>query len=66
MRVPILFDWTSSADGEESSLQLIDVWLLSLFSYERDGATRAWSVLGWLRFETGTGELTEVESGTRP
>ena len=66
LRVPILFDWQSSVDGEENSLEVINLWLISLFKYEHDGPTKAWSILRWLRFESGTGELTEVESETRP
>ncbi|MHC4377861.1 MAG: PDZ domain-containing protein [Planctomycetota bacterium] len=59
--IPILFGYRSDPNGESSSFDLVDVWVLSLFSYRRDGVERSYSLLGLLNFSTGVGELEEVQ-----
>ena len=58
-KIPILLEYEADADGTETSFELVDLFLLSLFRYERQGRERRWSVLGLLRFATGVGELSE-------
>ena len=55
--IPILFGYRSDPDGESSSFDLLDIWVLSLFSYRRDGVERSYSLLGLLNFSTDVGEL---------
>ncbi|MFT5050018.1 MAG: hypothetical protein ACI8QZ_001411 [Chlamydiales bacterium] len=57
--LPILAGYSASADGVEANFYLIDLWLISLFKYRRDGSERHWSILRFLRFSTGVGELSE-------
>jgi len=57
--VPILVGYEAAADGSEVSFELLDLWILSLFSYERDGAERRYSLLSLIRFSSGVGELTQ-------
>lgn len=56
-KVPILFHYQAQADGSERRLALVDLWLVWLLRYERVGRERHWSVLRFLRFSTGVGEL---------
>lgn len=60
LAVPILFHFDRDLSQDRTSWELVDLWLISLFGYERDGATRKFSLLRFFRFETGTGELQEV------
>ena len=55
--VPILIGYRADANGEAASFYVLDVWLLSLFSYRREGAERHYSVLGLVNYSTGVGEL---------
>ena len=55
--LPFLVDYTSSPDGDVVSLELLDAWLIWLFHYERIGLERRWSVLRFIRFSSGIGEL---------
>jgi len=57
--LPILAGYRSSPDGVESSFYLIDLWIISLFKYRRDGEERHWSLLRFLNFSTGVGKLSE-------
>ncbi len=59
LSVPILVGYEAAADGSEVSFELLDLWILSLFSYERDGAERRYSILSLIRFSSGVGELTQ-------
>ncbi len=55
--LPFLVDYTSSPDGDVVSFGLLDVWLIWLFHYERIGLERRWSILRFIRFSSGIGEL---------
>jgi membrane-associated protease RseP (regulator of RpoE activity) len=57
--VPILFGYRSSVDGSETSFTLLDLWIVSLFHYRRDGGERHVSLLSLIRFSSGVGELEE-------
>jgi len=57
--VPILFDYAADVEGEDASFTVLDLWILSLFHYERSGEERRWSVLRFFRWSSGVGELAE-------
>ena len=57
--VPILFDYEADAQGESVSFSFVDLWVFSLFRYERTDAERHWRLLHVFRFSSGVGELAE-------
>lgn len=56
-RFPILFAYDAAADGSSRRVALVDLWLVWLLRYERRGVERHWSVLRFLRYSSGFGEL---------
>ncbi len=56
-RIPILFHYSAEADGRSRRATLVNLWFVWLVRYERLGAERHWSVLRFLRFSSGVGEL---------
>lgn len=58
-KIPILVNYSATAEGDSSSFTLLDLWFLWLFHYEREGGERTWSVLRFIRGSAGVGELTE-------
>lgn len=59
--VPVLVGYESSVDGDTAGSYLIDLWFISLFRYRREGTERHYSVLRFIRFSTGVGELAGGE-----
>jgi hypothetical protein len=62
LAVPVLFDYEAAPDGQRTSLEVIDLWVLSLFEYEREDRERHYTLLnlfGWhvFSFSVGEGEL---------
>ena len=57
LHLPFLVDYTSSPDGDVVSFDLLDAWLIWLFHYERTGLERRWSILRFISFSSGIGEL---------
>ena len=57
--LPVLIGYHSSVDGETAGFYLIDLWVISLFRYRREGAERHYSLLRFITFSTGVGELAE-------
>jgi len=57
--LPILIGYEASPDGETASFYLLDLWFLSLFEYRREGNERNYSILRFLTFSSGVGELAE-------
>ncbi|MDT8428876.1 MAG: PDZ domain-containing protein [Pseudomonadales bacterium] len=55
-----LLDYRASVNPDSSSLDILDLWLFSVFSYQQQGGERSWQALGLFRSETGFGELQEV------
>ena len=49
----------SDPDGESTSFVLIDLYVISLFRYTREGREQEWRFLRWFRWSTGVGELSE-------
>jgi len=54
-----LFHYSSSARPSRTQFSLIDLWIVSLFSYRRDEGEREYRFLSLIRFGTGRGELRE-------
>jgi S1-C subfamily serine protease len=57
--LPVLAGWIADPSGEQATFYLFDLWFISLFRYQRDGAERRWRVLRFITFATGVGELSE-------
>jgi len=57
--IPILFHYDAALDSRHSDFVLLDLWLLSLFHYERSGNEREWTFLSLFSFATGQGELEQ-------
>lgn len=58
-----LFDYRTDVEGRRTEFTLIDLWILSLFHYEREEGEREWRLFTLIRFGSGQGELVE-ESAT--
>jgi membrane-associated protease RseP (regulator of RpoE activity) len=58
-----LFGWEESADGLQSGFEVVDLWFIWLLKYERKGETRAWSILRFISWQTGQGQLSEEPEG---
>ncbi len=54
-----LFVYESSLSPDQTRLTIGDLWLFSLFSYQRNQGEREYSVLGLFRSASGFGELME-------
>lgn len=59
-----LFGWAEAADGSSSGCEIVDLWLIWLFKYERKGETRAWNILRFIHWESGVGKLSEEPAGS--
>lgn len=59
LRLWPLFAYESSLNPQRTQLRVGDLILFSLFSYERNGPERSFSVLGLIRASSGVGELAE-------
>lgn len=56
---PILWTYEADAAGRRSSFDLVDLWILSLYSYRREGKEKESRILHFIRWSTGVGELSE-------
>ncbi len=54
-----LFNYQATQTPDASRLSIGDLILFSLFTYERNGPERSYSVLGLIRSSSGLGELAE-------
>jgi membrane-associated protease RseP (regulator of RpoE activity) len=61
--LPILFYYDEDPVDDRVEVSFLDFWLFSVFGYERDGATRRYSILRFIAWETGTGELADLAAG---
>lgn len=57
--VPVLFHYAHDPAKEETTFVLLDLWLISLLRFEREGRERTWRILRFFSFSSGVGELTE-------
>lgn len=58
-RLPVLAGYYSDPSGEEAGFYVLDLWFISLFRYKRDGVEKRYSILRFITFATGVGELGE-------
>ncbi len=56
-----LFRYRSSLAPDTDSISILDLWLFSLYSYNRVDAERRHSILGLINFSSDVGELVEEE-----
>ena len=54
-----LLQYRSSLNPDAASLDFLDFWLFSVYSYDRSNGERSHSLLGLFNFTSGYGELTE-------
>lgn len=54
-----LFTWSEAADESRGEWSIVDLWLIWLVKHEHDGAASKSSVLRFIRWESGVGELSE-------
>lgn len=54
-----LLQYRSSLSPDAASLDILDFWLFSVYSYDRSNGEQSHSILGLLNFTSGYGELTE-------
>jgi len=62
--VAVLWSYEAAPDSSRSKFTLLDLWVLQLFRYEREGGERRYRLLpifGWapIRWSTGVGMLAE-------
>lgn len=57
--IPIVAHYERDLERDRSELVLLDLWIISLFRYSRDGDEREYRLVRFLSFETGVGELSE-------
>ncbi len=57
--IPVLVHFARDIEVPSAHFELLDLWILSLFAYHRDGEERTWAFLRFFRFSTGVGELAD-------
>lgn len=57
--VPVLMTYNADLEADRRSFVLLDLYVISLVRYERDGAERRWRVLRFFEWASGVGELGE-------
>lgn len=55
--VPVLTTYDAEADRSRESFVLLDLYLISLFRYEREGSEKRWRILRFFQWSSGVGEL---------
>jgi C-terminal processing protease CtpA/Prc len=58
-KIPILTHYERDFDADTTSFVLVDLYVISLFRYTREGQEKEWRFLRWFRTSTGIGELSE-------
>ncbi|MEW6744648.1 MAG: PDZ domain-containing protein [Planctomycetota bacterium] len=67
LRIPLLFTYESDPqhDVEAVEVKILDLYIFSLFSYERDGRESTYTFLSLFALSSGSGELTELAPESR-
>lgn len=55
--VPVLFSYDADLEADRRNFVLLDLWVISLIRYERDGNERRWRFLRFFEWSSGVGEL---------
>jgi membrane-associated protease RseP (regulator of RpoE activity) len=58
-----IIGWEEAADSSKSELTFVDLWFIWLYRYQRKGETKAWSVLRFIEWDSGQGQLSEEPAG---
>ncbi len=59
LAVPILFRFDRDIAADKVEFALVDLWIIALYDYRREGFARRHRILRFFRFESGEGRLTE-------
>ena len=57
--IPIVTTYDAAADRTRANFVLLDLYIISLFRYAREGTEKRWSILRFFQWNTGVGELEE-------
>ena len=57
--IPVLSTYSHDPVKDETSFVLIDLWIISLLRYQREGEERTWKLLRFFSYSSGVGELSE-------
>ncbi|MBK6942018.1 MAG: PDZ domain-containing protein [Planctomycetes bacterium] len=57
--LPILFHFDRDPTADTTEFALVDLWLIALYDYRRQGEARRHRILRWIRWQTGEGTLSE-------
>jgi hypothetical protein len=57
--LPILFHFDRDLTADTTEFALVDLWLIALYDYRRQGEARRHRILRWIRWQTGEGNLSE-------
>lgn len=57
--LPVLAHYDHDPDAKTTSFVLLDLYIISLVRFTRDGEEREWRFLRWFRTSSGVGELSE-------
>lgn len=57
--LPILFHFDRDLTTDTTEFALVDLWLIALYDYRRQGEARRHRILRWIRWQTGEGNLSE-------
>ena len=57
--LPTLQRIDAAADRTRENFVLLDLYLISLFRYEREGSEKNWRFLRFFQWSSGVGELDE-------
>lgn len=57
--IPILTTYSATPDRSREEFVLLDLYLISLLRYSREGKEKEWRILRFFQFASGVGELNE-------
>ena len=57
--LPILLNYAHDPDRQTTDFAFIDLWIFALFEYHREGNERTWSLLHFIEYSSGVGELVD-------
>lgn len=63
LSIPILFTFARDLAKDETEFELIDLFVLKLYGFYREGPTRRHELLWFTVFETGVGEIAAEPTG---
>ena len=58
-KFPVVFDYEADTAGEKKYFSVVNLWIIWLFRYERTGEEKRYSILRFIKFGSGIGELSQ-------